>query len=234
MKPLQVQSEDNHALVALGHASVQIVHDLKNQLNGLKLYATFLRRRMEKTERPDDELDTIKKLIAGLDRTAEDLSMISDYGSPVHIKPQPGVDLERVMAGVAANLNARLSSSPRATGALAGPIVIDAGTAPLIGEFDFTLLGEALQSITNGALRLMNGKAHNGALNVRLREESNGSSRQGLIELETIVELTHDIFHSFAGTEAIRMSLAARIIEAHGGTAECEAGKLRLQLPLSR
>ena len=27
---------------------MQIVHDLKNQLNGLKLYATFLRRRIEK------------------------------------------------------------------------------------------------------------------------------------------------------------------------------------------
>ena len=38
---------------------MQIVHDLKNQLNGLKLYATFLRRRIEKNERPGDEQETI-------------------------------------------------------------------------------------------------------------------------------------------------------------------------------
>ena len=86
MKPLLVESEDKHALGALGRASVQIVHDLKNQLNGLKLYATFLRKRMEKTERPEDELDTIRKLIAGLDRTADDLSMISEYGHPIHLQ----------------------------------------------------------------------------------------------------------------------------------------------------
>ncbi len=67
MKPLLAESEDKQSLEALGRASVQIVHDLKNQLNGLKLYATFLRKRMEKTERTEDELDTIRKLIAGLD-----------------------------------------------------------------------------------------------------------------------------------------------------------------------
>ena len=90
MKPLLVESEDNHSLEALGRASVQIVHDLKNQLNGLKLYATFLRKRMEKTERAEDELDTIRKLIAGLDRTAEDLSMISEYGHPIHLHRAAG------------------------------------------------------------------------------------------------------------------------------------------------
>ena len=70
MKPLLSESQDNEALQALGRASVQIVHDLKNHLNGLKLYATFLRKRMEKNQRPDDELETVNKLIAGLDRTA--------------------------------------------------------------------------------------------------------------------------------------------------------------------
>jgi len=33
------------SLEDLGRATLQIVHDLKNQLNGLKLYATFLRKR---------------------------------------------------------------------------------------------------------------------------------------------------------------------------------------------
>ena len=76
MKPLLSESEDNRSLQALGRASVQIVHDLKNQLNGLKLYATFLRKRLEKGERPADELETVGKLIAGIDRTAADLSLL--------------------------------------------------------------------------------------------------------------------------------------------------------------
>ena len=90
MKPLLSESKDNDALRALGQASVQIVHDLKNQLNGLKLYATFLRKRLAKSERPADELETINKLIAGLDRTARDVSMIAEYGRPLQLKKQPG------------------------------------------------------------------------------------------------------------------------------------------------
>ena len=234
MKPLLVESEDKHSLEALGRASVQIVHDLKNQLNGLKLYATFLRKRMEKTERAEDELDTIRKLIAGLDRTADDLSMISEYGHPIHLHPQPGIDLQAIMASVVTSLNARLASSPRTTGALAGPIVIVADPAPLAGEFDSAALTSALTSISSGALKLMNNKALEGALNIRLRPEPKNTGRYGLIEWEVIDNQDHDIFHSFAGSESIRMSLAARVIEAHGGNAECQGGTLRVRLPLAK
>ncbi len=50
MKPLPQPTHDTEALQELGRASVQIMHDLKNQLNGLKLYATFLRKRAERDE----------------------------------------------------------------------------------------------------------------------------------------------------------------------------------------
>ncbi len=101
MKPLLSESEDNDALRALGRASVQIVHDLKNQLNGLKLYATFLRKRFEKGDRPADELETVNKLIAGLDRAATDLSMIVEFGQPLSLKKQAGIDLEKIMRDIA-------------------------------------------------------------------------------------------------------------------------------------
>src|SRR6185436_10871513 len=104
MKPLLSEYQDKESLWALGQASVQIVHDLGNQLNGLKLYATFLRRRLEKAERPADELETVNKLIAGLDRTAADLSMIVQYGQPLALKKQPGIDLHKIMLEVAADL----------------------------------------------------------------------------------------------------------------------------------
>ena len=234
MKPLTTETRDNHSLAALGRASVQIVHDLKNQLNGLKLYATFLRKRMEKTERPEDELDTIKKLIAGLDRTAEDLSMISEYGQPLQLRPQPGVDLQLIMTGVVRDINARLSASPRTTGALAGPITFSPQPTPLRGEFDHVALADALKSISSGALRMMNHKAREGALKVGLKDETNETKRAGLIEWEIGDPPPTDVFHSFAGSDAIRMSLAARVIEAQGGSAECDGGTLRVRLPLEQ
>ena len=51
MKPALAKTPEPNALEHLGSATVQIVHDLKNQLNGLKLYATFLRKRLERDDR---------------------------------------------------------------------------------------------------------------------------------------------------------------------------------------
>src|ERR1700681_3325190 len=76
MKPALAQSTANNALEDLGRATLQIVHDLKNQLNGLKLYATFLRKRLDRDERASEERETLVKLIAGLDRAARDMTAL--------------------------------------------------------------------------------------------------------------------------------------------------------------
>jgi light-regulated signal transduction histidine kinase (bacteriophytochrome) len=228
MKPLLSESEDNNSLQALGRASVQIVHDLKNQINGLKLYATFLRKRLEKGDRPTDELETINKLIVGIDRTAEDLSLLSEYGRPLALKKQGAVDLQQMVRGVVANLNGNAS-----THAVDGAsIVVDDANAPLLGEVDAVLLAEALKSISIGAMKLFKRRKKEGALKVQLRSDKIGSHRDGIIEWQLLDSVDHDPFRSFAGTDEIRMSLAAKVIEAHGGSAERFNGTLRVRLPL--
>src|SRR6185312_3861074 len=132
MKPLISSREDSGSLQDLGRASMQIVHDLKNQLNGLKLYATFLRRRIEKTERPGDEQETIGKLIQGLDRAADDLSTIVRYGQPVELKKQPGVEVDKVLRGVCATVNEGGSR-----------IVVDSNSESIQGNLDLFKLTDA-------------------------------------------------------------------------------------------
>ena len=228
MKPLLPESEDNNSLQALGRASVQIVHDLKNQLNGLKLYATFLRRRLEKGDRPADELETINKLIVGIDRTAEGLSLLSEYGQPIALKKQGATDLQQILRGVVANLNGNASGQT----ADAASIVVDAENSPLLGEVDTVLLAEALTSISIGALKLFKSRKQEGALKVQLSSDKTGSHRNGIIEWHLLDSVDHDPFRSFAGTDEIRMSLAAKVIEAHGGSAERLNSTLRVRLPL--
>ncbi|MGH9875087.1 MAG: hypothetical protein ACRD9S_21740 [Pyrinomonadaceae bacterium] len=234
MKPLLSESKDNDALRALGLASVQIVHDLKNQLNGLKLYATFLRKRIEKTERPADELETVNRLIAGLDRTSRDLSMIVEYGRPLDLKKQPGTDLEKLAREVAANLNTEnLSNRPPVTGGLSGSVVVEAEAVPLVGEFDRTLLSDAFKWISLSAMKMLTSKAHSGSLAIRLKGDAFESRRDGVVEWSVFDSSDHDPFHSFAGSNEIRLSLAARIIEAHGGSATRQNGVLCVRLPLA-
>ena len=97
MKPFLSETHDAEALQELGRASVQIVHDLKNQINGLKLYATFLRKRLEKTDGRTDELDTVAKLLAGLERAAADMTTLVRYGRPLALRRVPHVDLGRLL-----------------------------------------------------------------------------------------------------------------------------------------
>ena len=234
MKPLLSESDDNDALQALGRASVQIVHDLKNQLNGLKLYATFLRKRLEKSERPADELETINKLIGGLDRTARDVSMIVEYGRPLQLNRQSGTDLEKLMRDVAASLNAEnLSNRPPVTGGFAGAILLEAEPVRFLGEFDPVLLTEALKRISLSAMKILTSKPDAGSLAIRLKAETLTSTSDGVIEWSVSDSSEHDPFHSFAGSNEIRLSLAARVIEAHGGKATREGGALCVRLPLS-
>jgi hypothetical protein len=229
MKPILSKTTDNQALQALGRASVQIVHDLKNQLNGLKLYATFLRKRLEKSERPADELETINKLISGFDRAAADLSMIVQYGQPLELKRQRGIDLEKIMAGMAKGLN----ESPRVTGALTGLVLVDSGSEPLVGEFDADSLAEALKSITLSALKMVSNHNREDPLHVRLKSETSEAKKLAVIEWDGFESVDYDPISSFANSDELRMSLAARVIEGHGGSVERRAGTLCVRLPLT-
>jgi len=225
MKPLLSPPQDSNSLQTLGRASLQIVHDLKNQLNGLKLYATFLRKRMEKSEHRADEMETLSKLIAGLDRAAADLSTLTDFGRPIELRKQTQIDLQKIMRAVAATF----TEPHRATGSLTGILIIDSAQSPIIGEFDPAALTEALTSISVGAMKIAQSVEPKSSLRVSLRDAPNSV----VIEWHDINSLGHDPFRSFAGSAEIRMSVAAKIIEAHGGSAAQEGNLLRVSLPLS-
>jgi signal transduction histidine kinase len=200
---------------------VQIVHDLKNQLNGLKLYATFLRKRMEKSERPEDEQETILKLIAGLERAASDMTTLVRYSRPVELRRQPGVSLSKLLAEATQGDGLYEVRSQ------------ETGAELYQGEFDVAALTEAFKAIHTGALALSrNGQAHAHELHIRL-DESESADPAAIIEWRG-VKTDSDPFRSFAGSDALRMSLAAKIIEAHGGEATYADGALRVRLPLSK
>ena len=217
MKPLTTEIQDADVLQDLGRASVQIVHDLKNQLNGLKLYATFLRKRMEKSERPEDERETIAKLIAGLERAASDMTALVRYGRPLELRRQPAVALNRIVSSLS-------------NGGEAGEkIQLEIDDVALEGEFDATALTEALQAITASALNMRRDDA---PLSIRLRLDEEQSEPHALIEWRNIKTNEHDVFRSFAGSDALRLSLAAKIIEAHQGEVQQQADMLRVRLPI--
>jgi len=213
MKPLKSEIQNSDALQEIGRASVQIVHDLKNQLNGLKLYATFLRKRMEKSERPEDERETITKLIAGLERAASDMTALVRFSRPLELRRKSHTDLVKILEGIERSESV--------------PVEIEA--SELRGQFDVAAITEALRDITSSALGLSSTE------DLRIHSRVDEEGKQALIEWRGLkINDGDDPFHSFAGSERIRMSLAAKIIEAHGGKVEHGRDALSIRLPLEQ
>ncbi|HZG53033.1 MAG TPA: hypothetical protein VEZ40_12935 [Pyrinomonadaceae bacterium] len=219
MKPIKATTHDTDALIELGRASVQIVHDLKNQVNGLKLYATFLRKRMEKSERPADELETINKIMAGLERAAADMNTLVRFGRPLEPQRQPRLDLAALLAA--------------ATG---GDFAPQDGNA-YRGDFDAPLLSDALKSVHAGARQLASKDAPPD-INLRRAETAAAATAAtpfALIEWRGLKDAgDNDIFNSFNGGAGLRLALAAKVIQAHGGTVEQASDALRVRLPLRK
>ena len=198
---------------------MQIVHDLKNQLNGLKLYATFLRRRIEKSERPEDEQETVSKLINGLDRAAEDLSTIVRYGQPVELKKQPGFEIDKVLSSVCASVDETNSK-----------IVLKSDSDGLQGSFDHFKLTDAFKWLCMGALKHRQ-TDNDGAGEITVTTKA--VDGRAVLEWSGLRQLDRDPFRSFAGSDEVKLALAAKIIEAHGGSAKFTDKKFVVELPLS-
>ena len=215
MKPIKATTQDTDALIEVGRASVQIVHDLKNQINGLKLYATFLRKRMEKSERPADELETIYKIMAGLERAAVDMNALVRFGRPLELQRSAPLDLAVLLAKATEGDFAQTANE----------------NDGYHGDFDPANLLEALKNIHAGARLHATADA---VPQINLRREATAKGTPfALIEWHGTKFADDNIFNSFNGGTGLRLALAARIIQAHDGTVEQGVDSLKVRLPLT-
>ena len=211
---------DSQALEDVGRATLRIVHDLKNQLNGLKLYATFLRKRIEAEDRPVEERETIAKLVAGLDRAARDMSTLVNYGRPLELRRQPHTDLRMIIEKAAHD------PAHRVTDSLHENFASDVESCPFPGAFDPHALVEAFSALTRETL---NGARPTDKLQVSLRARkiNEEGSPSAVIEWRGLNARP-------AGEEpGIHGAFAKRVVEAHGGSIDFGPEVIRVQLPLS-
>src|SRR6185436_14840894 len=203
MQTAPAKVPDSKALARLGGATLEIVHDLKNQLNGLKLYATFLRKRLERADQPSDERETLAKLILGLDRAAKDLTALVRYARPLDIHTQPGVNLHRLVSNVITE------AAQRDTGGLPKiNLAFECEDHSLIGEFDPAAVTEAIKAITDD-LRAMTPGKQTEPPSINMRRDHDGNT--AIIEWHGARLPTRNSSLSDGG-ETIHTEVARRII----------------------
>ena len=224
MTPALAKASNDSKLEELGRATLQIVHDLKNQLNGLKLYATYLRKRLDREDRTTEERETIAKLIAGLDRAAKDMNALVRYSQPIELRKQSPVELGKIVSAVVAEI------ATRETGGLP-PMTVgtEIESEPVVGEFDPALITQALAEITDD-IRMASRSKDPGMLTIALRRQ-NG---EALIEWSGATALTRQSStQQTVGCGTVHTALGTRLIEAHGGRVKIEGQTVRAWLPLT-
>ena len=227
MKPAPAKAPENNSLEDLGRATLQIVHDLKNQLNGFKLYATFLRKSLESDDSLGEEREILTKLIAGIDRAARDTTVLVRYARPIELRCQPHTDLQRLIVDAAQEASAAVSN-----GSSHAPLKVDTVSGSLPGVFDPAALSEALTALTGQALG--GSSPDTSSLSLYLRRVETQTSREALVEWRGVRSDTREPrTHSLSGNVSVHATLAVKIIEAHGGRVEYTPNTIRAWLPLS-
>ena len=222
MKSGLAKAKDVNPLEDLGRATLQVVHDLKNQLNGLKLYATFLRKRLEQKERSPEEGETLAKLIAGLDRASRDMTALVRYSKPVELHRRLRADLRDLLSGAVKEATARPGTTVH--------LVCEIEDSPLYGDFDAPALSEALQALTEEAVNGLVREEDNVTLHAHRDDQT--ESAQAVIEWRGVKPAGRNpAFRSPTGSGSVYTALAARIIEAHGGRFESDANTMRAWTP---
>ena len=213
MTPATAKAIDISELEDLGRATLQIVHDLKNQLNGIKLYATFLRKRFDSENRPSEEREILAKLIDGLDRAAREMTTLVRYSRPVELRRRHA-NLRKIV------LEAALSSNSEAL------------EPAFNGEFDPDALSEAFRFLTQHAVSHSSSRDRN-QITVHLNRSGVTNSPEAMVEWHAKFDNCSHPFGSDHKYESVHAALATRIIEAHGGRIEFSSDAIRAWLPLS-
>jgi signal transduction histidine kinase len=226
-EPLTSATDDREILQDLGRACAEIVHDVRNELNALKLYATFLLKRSEKSKWQPDERETVTKLLAGLERSAGDLTMLVHYSRPIEPAKRPGVSVQQIVKSICSDREL----GARTTGDLEQTLVAECDSVDFRGEFDPVLLTQAFRAITLSVLKQQRQKGSLDPVKIRLSKEESESGMVAVVDWEGVGLKTADLLAS-VGTTGVCLSLAARIMEAHRGTIERHSESLRVRLPL--
>ena len=215
MKTAVAKSPDEKALADLGRATLQIVHDLKNQLNGIKLYATFLRKRAERENHPPEDQEILAKLIAGLDRAARETTALVRFSKPIELRRRR-TNLRNIL------VEAVGSRMTEATG------------LRVMGDFDPEVLTEAFRSLTEHLMGHLPPREH-AQLNVKLHQPETEDAGEVLVEWNAPkLGMRGNSLGTFGEYTSIHAALAGKMIELHGGRIELLSDTVRVWLPLTK
>jgi signal transduction histidine kinase len=94
-------------LIEAGRMAARLIHDFKNQIGGMKLYASYLKKRF--SDEPEG-IEIAEKIIQGLNEMAEHSGLVSKLTRPLELRRQAAdlsACLEMTLSGLKLTAEAR-------------------------------------------------------------------------------------------------------------------------------
>jgi signal transduction histidine kinase len=209
-----INDSEESILIENGRMAARLVHDFKNQLGGLKLYAAYLQKRFADNA---EGVEIADKIARGLNEMAEQAAILNKLARPLELRMEPGDPasiIEYIVDGLRPRADAKQARISWESEPGVGKIVCDSRQ-----------IGAALESIIS---RAVDASPENARVEVSLRRRDDTVQ----IEVKDNGPTLNDdqrlhFFDPLAGDRlnqtALGLAMARRIIEKHGGRISARA-----------
>ncbi len=206
--------KDQSAMADIGRATNRLIHDFKNQMGGLKLYAAYLKKRFAgHSDWADwaEGLEITDKIIQSLNEMAENASLVTKLTRPPTLRL-----IEEDFVALVKQVVDEFQPQASARGV---KINAEFADTQLRFPLDAQQMRVALQTLLARAADL---SATEGVVNVVVKSDEDRVMLSILNNGEVLSEQQRQAFFDFLTNErlnpaSLKLALARRIIELHGG-----------------
>lgn len=208
-------NDEQSLLLEAGRMTSRLIHDFKNQMGGLKLYAAYLKKRF--ADQPEG-LEIAEKIVQGLNAMAEQAALISKLTRPLELKRElhdPALIVSQAVNDHKIRAEAR-------------QVAIEATIEEQVSSIslDVQQIRLALGSIIARAIET---SPEGGTVRIQLQSQPGEIQIEVADEGELLTDQQRKVVFDFLSSDrinatALDLALARRIIERHGGEVTALAG----------
>jgi len=203
------EARDEFHLLQAGQMTARLIHDFKNQMGGLKLYAAYLKKSF--SDRPEG-IEIAEKIIQSLNNMAEMAALVSRLTRGFELKPEPGDPVSLIEHAIseqqqhAAMRGVKIESACERDGRT---LLFDSRHLP--GSIS-SIIARAIDSSVEGGVVKVRLGTRPGAIEIEIADQGETLSDAQRLALFDILAIDR------INQTALQLALARRVIEEHQGS----------------